>query len=179
MLTPRLIPAVLACGFLAACVTPSLETADGTGALNVTDVNVQVAAGAAQGDTVVTGRQAGITPGQFVAELDRDLTAELAAASDPAGQDVTVTVVVSEVYLAPPVERVVAGTSYIVGTVTVDDANGQPIVPPTAVRGNSDNIRLVGALGLATTQSVQNDYRGTLRGFAKTVRTAIFGAPDA
>ena len=139
---------------------------------------MQVASGAAQGDTVVTGRQAGIAPGQFVADLDRDLTAELQAASDPAGREVTVTVAVSEVYLAPPVERVVAGTSYIVGTVVVDDANGQRIVPPTAVRGNSANIRLAGALGLATTQPVQKDYRGTLRGFARTVRTALFGAPD-
>ncbi len=179
MLATRHIPAVLALGALTACVQPSLETVEGEGALNVTAVEVTVAEDAAQEDTVITGRQAGIRPEQFVPDLDAELTAALTEASDPSGAAVTVLVTVNQVYLAPPVERVVAGTSYIRGTVEVTGVDGRTVVRPTSVQGNSDNIRLVGALGLVTTQSVQNDYRGTLRGFAKTVRNALFGAPDA
>jgi hypothetical protein len=175
----RHIPAVLAIAVLPACVSTAFEAPEAAGALNVTAVDVAVAGGVANAASVVSGRQLDVAPGQFVADLDGTLTASLQAASDPAGQPVTVSVIVDEVYLAPAVERVVAGTSYIAGTVSVTSADGTEIVPPASVRGNTSNIRLAGAFGLLTTPSLDNDYRGTLSGFARTVRNALFGAPDA
>ncbi len=179
MLALRHIPAILAMAAIAGCVQQPLETVNVDGGLNVTEVTIAVAGDAASSQTVVTGRQAGIQSGQFRSDLDAELTSVLGQASDPAGTPVTVEVTVTEVYLAPPVERVVAGTSYIRGAVQVTDQQGRIVVRPTSVRGNTENIRLAGAFGLATTRSVQADYRGTLRGFAKTVRDALFGAPDA
>ena len=179
MFALRHILAVVAIAALAACSSASLDTVNVEGGLNVTDVVVSVAGDAATAETVVAGRQAGIAPGQFRADMRSELLSVLAEASDPAGTPVTVQVTVNEVYLAPPVERVVAGTSYIRGAVQVTDQQGRTVVRPSAVRGNTENIRLAGAFGLATTRSVQADYRGTLRGFAKTVRNALFGAPDA
>jgi hypothetical protein len=174
----RHIPAVLAIAALPACVTTSFETEEPIGALSVTGVEVALAGAAADG-TVVDGRQRSVSAAQFAADLDGTLTAALQGASDPSGRPATVSVTVSEVYLAPAIERVVAGTSYISGTVTVTGADGTPIVPPTPVRGNTSNIRLAGTFGLLTTPSLDNDYRGTLLGFARTVRDALFGATDA
>ena len=146
-------------------------------ALNVTEVEVAVVPGAGAG-SVITGREIGVDADRFKADLDAALTHTLRDASDTAGEPVTVSVVVSEAFLAPPVNRAVAGTSYILGTVSVTGSGGGVLVRPTEVQGNSDNIRLAGLPGVLTTQTVENDYRGTLRGFANTVRTAIFGAAD-
>ncbi len=166
----RHIPAAMAALALAACVAPSLETADGVGALNVAAVEVSVAG-------PIVGRRAGVTADRLARDLDATLTDALARASDPEGRPVTVEVDVIEARLAPPIERVAAGTSRIRARVTVTGADGTIVVPPTEITGNSDTIRLVGVLGVATTPSVENDYRGTVRGFAKTVRDALFGAP--
>ena len=180
MIALRHIPAVLAIAVLPACVSSSFETPDALGPLNVTSVEVAVADGGAGDDaSVITGRSSVVSPAQFVADLDANLTAALSEASDASGLPASVTVAVSEVYLAPPLERVVAGTSYIAGTVSVTGADGSVLVPPTAVRGNTSNIRLAGTFGLLTTPSLDNDYRGTLRGFVGTVRDALFGSPDA
>jgi hypothetical protein len=180
MIALRHIPAVLAVTALPACVSSSFATPDTLGALTVTSVDVTVTGGGTgDGGSIVSGRSGVVSPAQFVADLDANLTAALTAASDPAGTPATVTVAVSEVYLAPPLERVVAGTSFIAGTVSVTGADGSILVPPTPVRGNTSNIRLAGTFGLLTTPSLDNDYRGTLRGFVGTVRDALFGTPEA
>jgi hypothetical protein len=180
MIAPRQIPAVLAIAVLPACVSSSFETPDTLGALNVTSVEVAVTDGSTGGGaSVISGRSSVVSPAQFVADLDANLTAALRAASDPSGTPATVRVAVSEVYLAPPLERVVAGTSYIAGTVSVTGTDGRVLIAPTLVRGNTSNIRLAGTFGLLTTPSLDNDYRGTLRGFVGTVRDALFGSPDA
>jgi hypothetical protein len=168
----RHIPALAAVALVAACTTPSIRTAGDASALNVVSVSVETAGM----DVAVTGRQSAVTKEQLDADLTAAVTAELAQGSDATGTPAEVTVVVQSVKLAPPAARIVAATSTISGTVSVtEQKTGRVIVPPTAVTGNSKSLRAVGVIGLATTQTVENDYRGTIAGFAATVRKALFG----
>ena len=83
----------------------------------------------------------------------------------------------TEVRLAPPAERIVAGTSTAKGVLKVTEVKGKRVVvPPTAITGNTKNIRMVGLIGLVTTVSADKDYQGTVAGFADTLRKALFGA---
>jgi hypothetical protein len=157
---------------LAGCATPSVRTEGDTSALNVVAVSVDTSAMKVS----VEGRTSPVTKEQLAADLTGYLTSSLAEKSDPNGKPVNVAIVMSKVRLAPPIERVVAGTSTAKGTVTVTEVGTDNIVVPTTeVTGNTENFRFVSVIGLATTVTVEKDYRGTLKGFATTVRTALFG----
>ena len=163
---------------LSACAQAVTNPAETSGGLFVSDVNVSVAPSIANQSSVVTGRSYQVGSAKLVSDLEASLRSSLAQNSDATGTPVRVSVVVNEVFLAPPAGRVVAATSFIKGSLSVTKADGEAVIPPRAIRGTTDNIRLAGALGLVTTQSGEEDYRGTLRGFAKTVRTALFGKSD-
>ncbi|UWR22957.1 hypothetical protein [Sulfitobacter sp. S190] len=158
---------------LAACATPSIRATGDTTDLNVVSVSVDT-------DTMaqaVSGRASTVTKAQLDDDLTAALGAELAKASTPDGTPVTVAVTLTSVDLAPPVTRVAAAASSATGTVTVTEVGtDRTVVPATTLTGTSNSLRAPGVIGLATTQSVENDYRGTLSGFASTVRKALFGS---
>lgn len=159
---------------LAACDVPSIRTAGDASALNVQSINVDTS----QLAVAVEGRESSITTAQLDTDLTAALTAALTSKNDPEGRLVQVNVTMESFRLAPPVERVVAGTSTAVGLISVTEVGTNAvIVPPTRVSGNSENFRGAWVLGLATTRSVDKDYTGTVNGFANTARTALFG-PD-
>ena len=56
-----------------------------------------------------------------------------------------------------------------------DVASGADIIPPTAITGNSEQLRLGGAIGVITAPNADVDYQQTIRGFAAAVRMRIFG----
>lgn len=171
----RLALAGLALVALAACDVPSIRTAGDESALNVQTVNVDTSGMA----VAVEGRTSTVSREQLDADLTAALGAALASQRDPAGRVVQVDVTMETLRLSPPIERVAAGTSTATGVVTVTEVGtGDVIVPPTRLSGNSENFRGAWVLGLATTRTVDKDYRGTVNGFANTVRIALFG-PDA
>ena len=173
MFARRNILAIGAIALVAGCATPSIRTAgDGT-VLNVQSVSVDTSSMG----TAVSGRENTTTIEQLDAHLTAAVTAELNAASDPNGVAADVSVVVESVDLAPPLTRVAAATSSITAVVTVtEQGSGRTIVPPTQLTGNTNSLRGAGAIGLATTRTVDQDYRSTLAGFASTVRAALFGS---
>ena len=167
----RLLLAGLIFVGLAACDVPSIRTQGDTSALNVQSVKVDASNLAA-----VEGRPLSVTKSQLEADFTRAISAAFAAQSDPNGRPVQVLVDLEQVRLAPPAERIVAGTSTAVGVVTVTElGTGAVIVPPTRVTGNTENFRGVSVIGLVTTASVDKDYNGTVNGFANAVRAALFG----
>jgi hypothetical protein len=161
----------LALVLLAACEVPSIRSAGDTGALNVRSVTVDTAGMA----VAVDGRTSTVTREQLGTDLTAAITAALASDSDPTGRAVDVTVNMETLRLAPPIERVVAGTSSATGVISVTETGtGVAVVPPTRLTGNTENIRAAWILGLATTRTVDKDYRGTVNGFAETARQALF-----
>ena len=167
----RLLLAGLIFVGLAACDVPSIRTQGDTSTLNVQSVKVDASNLAA-----VEGRPLSVTKSQLEADFRRAISAAFAAQSDPNGRAVQVLVDLEQVRLAPPAERIVAGTSTAVGVVTVTElGTGAVIVPPTRVTGNTENFRGVSVIGLVTTASVDKDYNGTVNGFANAVRAALFG----
>ncbi len=170
----RHIASGFAMAALAGCATPSIRTVGDTAALKIAAVSVDTS----KMTFAVEGRKSDVSKEQLQADLEAAVSQSLAAKSDPAGIPVKVEIVMSQLRLAPPLERVVAGTSSATGQVTVTEI-GQPrrvIVPPTEVVGNTNNFRAVALIGLATTASVEKDYQGTLAGFADTIRKALFGS---
>ncbi|MEP2890822.1 hypothetical protein [Tateyamaria sp.] len=169
----RLLLAGLLCAGLAACDTPSIRTEGDTSALNVQAVTVD-ASGLSTG---VEGRALSVSTQQLEADFMTAVSAALASKSNPEGRAVRVDVRLEQVRLAPPAERIVAGTSSATGTITVTDINsGAVVVPSSRVVGNTENFRGVSVIGLATTPSIENDYKGTVNGFANSARQALFGS---
>lgn len=167
----RAVIAGVAMVTLAACEVPSIRTAGDVAALNVQSVNVDTSGMA----VVVEGRVSTVTREQLDADLTAAISAALAFESDPDGRVVQVDVTMEAVRLSPAIERVAAGTSTARGVISVTEVEtGTVIVPPTPLSGNTENIRAAWILGLATTRSVDDDYRGTVNGFANTVRLALF-----
>lgn len=168
----RLSLAGLALLTLAACAVPSIRSDGDASSLNVQSIEVETA-GIALG---VEGRTSTVTRAQIDTDFTAAITAALAAQSDPMGRPVAVNVTMERVRLAPPIERVVAGTSMATGVISVTEiGSGAVIVPPTRLTGNTENIRAAWVLGLVTTRTVDKDYIGTVNGFANTVRLALFG----
>ncbi|MFL4469965.1 hypothetical protein ACERZ8_08840 [Tateyamaria armeniaca] len=160
---------------LAACEVPSIRTAGDVAALNVQSVNVDTSGMS----VAVEGRAFSVSRERLDDDLTAAISAALAAQSDPDGRVVTVDVTMEQVRLAPPIERVAAGTSTATGVISVTEVGtGAVVVPPTRLTGNSENIRAAWVIGLATTRTVDIDYRGTVNGFANTTRIALFGEPD-
>ncbi|WP_299723050.1 hypothetical protein [uncultured Tateyamaria sp.] len=170
----RVMLAALAFVGLAACDVPSIRTSGDVSALNVQSVEVDTS----QMAVAVEGRAFAVTREKLDADLTAAITAALASKSDPEGRPVRVDITMEQLRLAPPIERVAAGTSAATGVVSVIEVGtGAVVVPPTRVTGNSESIRAAWILGLATTQTVDKDYGGTVNGFAATTRAALFG-PD-
>jgi len=168
----RLALAALTVVGLAACEVPSIRTAGDVSALNVQAVNVDTAGLS----SAIEGRVSTVTREQLDNDLTAALSAALSAQSDPDGRLVTVDVTMEQVRLAPPIERVAAGTSTATGVIKVTEiGTGTVVVPPTRLTGNSENFRGAWVLGLATTRTVNVDYGGTVNGFANSVRIALFG----
>jgi hypothetical protein len=164
--------AVALAATVSGCTTPSIRTAADTSALNIVSVSIDTS----ETDFDDGGRAVTRTPAQFEADLTAALMTELEPVSHSGGTPVEVKVKITQLRLAPPIERFVAGTSYLASLVSVvETGSGRVVVPETEVSGNTDNFRFVGLVGLVTTVSVEDDYRGTLRGYAKTVREALFG----
>jgi hypothetical protein len=160
---------------LAACAVPSIRTAGDATALNVQSVTVETSGMS----VAVEGRTSTVSKEQLDDDLTAALTAALAGKSDPEGRLVTVDVTMEQFRLAPPIERVVAGTSTATGVVTVTEVGtGTVVVPPTRLTGNTESIRAAWILGLATTRTVDKDYVGTVNGFASTTRRALFGEDE-
>lgn len=171
----RLLSAGAVILLLGACTVPSIRTAGDAEALNVVAVDVDTS----QMAVVVEGRSSTVTAQQLDDDLTSALTAALASSSDPAGRSVNVSVTMEQFRLAPPIERVVAGTSTATGVVSVTDAQtGDVVVAPTRMSGNTENFRAASVLGIATTRTVDKDYRGTVNGYAETARKAIFPDPE-
>ncbi len=170
----RMVLAGLAFCTLAACEVPSIRTEGDASALNVRSVSVETAGMA----VAVEGRTSTVTREQLDADLTAAINAALASESDPNGRPVMVNVTMETLRLSPPIERVAAGTSTATGVISVTEVGtGAVVVPPTRLTGNTENFRGAWVLGLATTRTVDKDYRGTVNGFANTVRLALFG-PD-
>lgn len=170
----RIVAGLVAAVFLGACEVASIRTTGDVTALNVRSVDVDTSGM----DVAVSGRASPVTAQQLDDDLTAAISAALAAQSDPTGRVVRVDVVMEEVRLAPPIERVAAVTSTATGVITVTEvATGAVVVPATRVSGNTENIRAAWVLGLATTRTIDIDYRGTVNGFANTIRIALFGDP--
>ena len=155
---------------LAACTTV-VDQSENLGALRVEAVTVDTSS------AVIEGRELQITPAAVSQLFEAEIRNSVARSSDPNGTPVNVDVVMTQIRLAPPLERVVAGTSTATGTLTVANAEtGERLSPPTSVTGNSDNLRAAGVVALATTVTPEEDYRGTVRGFAEAIRQTLFGS---
>ncbi len=153
--------------------TSSIRTAGDTQALNIRSVTVDTS----QMTQAVTGRTSNVTVSQLDADLTAAIRASVAQASDPNGTPADLSVRVSALMLAPPASRAVGNGSSIKGVIKVtEQKTGRVIVPATELTGFSKSLRAVGAIGLATTQTVEKDYRATLSGYAETVRVALFGS---
>jgi hypothetical protein len=157
---------------LAACAAEAPDFTGEAGALNVRAVSVDVSGL----DNAVTGRDVSVTKAQLQSNLTDALTASLAKSSDPDGIPARVVVVVSGVNLTSPLHAAAAGgPSSIEGLVSVVALDGnRQIVSPKSIKGSSADLRLPGVLGVVTSPSAENDYRGTVAGFAETVRRALF-----
>ena len=167
----RHIVAIALVSVVSACATPSIRTAGDTTALNVMSVSVDTS------QMMVEGRTLKVTHTQLKSDMEAAVLSAVAPESDANGTPVDVAIAVSKMRLASPLARVVADTSSLTGTVRVTEVGtGREVVPATEVTGNTKNIRGAGVIGLATTVSVEKDYRGTLAGFANTVRKALFGS---
>ncbi len=168
--------AVTALAVAAACtnVTDLSRTDADPGPLQLNAVKVD-----ASGLEVVISE--GRTVKRTRAQLEQDLTAaitrEALLLSDPNGLLADVNVTIEKVYLAPLVERVVAGSSYIEGTVSVTNAaDGSIIIAPTQVIGNSDTLRAIGALGAVgalANADVETDYQNSIDGYAKALIASL------
>ena len=155
---------------VAACST-AVDRSDEVGTISVTSVSVDMSS------AVIEGRDLPITRPAAEDVLETAIEAAIAPDNDPDGRLVNVNVLMTELRLAPPLERVVAGTSSATGIMTVTDAEtGDRISPPVSVTGNTENIRAAGLIALATTVTPQEDYQGTVRGFAETIRQTLFGS---
>ncbi len=173
MMFARNILAAGALALVAGCTTQFIRTQGDSAALNIRSVTVDTS----NMETAVSGRELALTRTQLDADLTAALTTELSAASVPSGVASDVTVTVNSVDLAAVITRAAGATSSITAVVTVtEEGTGREIVPSTQLTGNSDALRGAGVIGLATAQTVEQDYRGTLAGFASTVREALFGS---
>ena len=169
----RNILATGAIALVAGCTTQTIRTPGDSSVLNIRSVSVDTS----NMESAVTGREIALTTTQLDTDLTAALTAQLSAASDPSGVASDVIVVVESVDLAPVINRAAGATSSITAVVTVtEEGTGRVIVPSAQLTGNTDSIRGAGVIGIATTRTVEQDYRGTLSGFASTVREALFGA---
>ncbi len=116
----------------------------------------------------------GVSRKRLASDLTAALTTKLGAVSNPNGLPSNVNVTVEEVHLADIVERALVGTSYVVSTISVTDAaTGEVIIAPTEVRGNSGQLRAGGVIGAATTQSVENDYKLAVQGYADALVASL------
>jgi hypothetical protein len=116
----------------------------------------------------------GISRDRLASDLSAALTTKLGAVSNPNGLPANVNVTVEEVHLANIVERALVGTSYIVSSISVTDAaTGEVIIEPTEVRGNSEQLRAGGMLGVVTTKSVENDYKLAVQGYADALAASL------
>ncbi|XDA98806.1 hypothetical protein AB1M95_02565 [Sulfitobacter sp. LCG007] len=174
MAVMRHILAVAVLAAVAACApTPSIRTVGDAGALDVRDIQVD----ANRLDLVIKGRQLERSRAQLKQDVTAALEAELRPVSVKDGTPVVVAVELVDLHLANTAERFVAQTSHVTTMVSVTEiGTGRVVVPATEVSGNTDNFRAIGVVGAATTLSVEEDYRGALRGYAKTVRAALFGS---
>ncbi len=155
---------------VAACA-PVVDRSDVLGPITVASVSVDAST------AVVEGRDLPITRAAAAGLLEDAIEGAVARSNDPNGRAVNVDVVMTQIRLAPPLERVVAGTSSATGTLTVTDAEtGERLKAPVSVTGNTTNLRAPGVVGLATTVTPEEDNRGTVRGFAEAIRQTLFGS---
>ena len=155
---------------LAACTT-AVDRTDLIGPITLASVSVDMS------NAVVEGRELPVSRASAASVLESAIISAVAPSNDPNGTPVDLDVVMTEVRLAPPLERVVAGTSSATGTLTVKDAEtGDLLSGPVTVTGNTENLRAAGIIALATTVTPQEDYRGTVRGFAEVIRQTLFGS---
>ncbi len=155
---------------LAACTTV-VDQSDSLGALRVDAVTVDASS------AIIEGRELQMTSAAVSQLFEAEIVNAVAQSSDPNGTPAKVDVVMTQIRLAPPLERVVAGTSTATGILTVSHAEtGERLVPSTSVTGTSENIRAAGVIALATTVTPEEDYRGTVRGFAEAIRQTLFGS---
>jgi hypothetical protein len=155
---------------LAACTTV-VDQSDSLGALRVDAVTVDASS------AIIEGRELQMTSAAVSQLFEAEIVNVVAQSSDPNGTPARVDVVMTQIRLAPPLERVVAGTSTATGILTVSHAEtGERLAPSTPVTGTSENIRAAGVIALATTVAPEEDYRGTVRGFAEAIRQTLFGS---
>lgn len=174
MFTKRAFLALVAAAGVAACTNVTeLNRIEGAGPLKLNVVKVD------------TSRMAVVTEGRQIAktrtELSRDLSAAIAreaqSYSDPNGTPADINVVVNKVYLAPLAQRAVMDTSYVESTISVTDAaDGSTIISPANVKGTSDTLRGIGALGAVgavANADVETDYQNAINGYAKALIASI------
>ena len=172
MFTRRVILSVAAATMVAACSNiTSIDRADKeVGPLKLNAVSVDVS----QMKLVSEGRTINKSTAQFAEDLEAALVRELSAVSVPDGVPADFNVTVQRMYLAPIVNRLVAGTSSIESSVSVINASdGSTIVEPVKVVGNSDQLRGPGPVGAVTTKTVEADYQGAVNGYAKALLASL------
>lgn len=166
----RVVFALLCATALTACAAP-LVPPETAATIDVRSVSVDV--GRYEG---ITGRNLTVSPERLKTDLTAALTRELAVS---ASGNSDLTVQVSKVFLLSPGAAALIGgpgsNSAIVATVSVTDAVGNTVLAPTEIRATSENFRLGGVIGVMMTPKPEDDYIGTVNGFAKSVKKRLLG----
>ena len=168
-LSRRTLLSFIAVTALAACETAPLISPEAAQSVSVR--NVVVDTSAIEG--LSGGRDLEVAP----AKINSDVTAAMRTflnASPNGNSDVAVTV--TQVKLLSPGEAfLLGGNSFIKGIIKVQGSDGTEILAATEILGTSQQVRLGGIIGAATSPSPEKDYANTVTGFATSARDQLFG----
>ncbi|WP_415921746.1 hypothetical protein [Tateyamaria sp. SN6-1] len=167
----RPVVALLLCAVLAACDAPQAPPSAEQRRVvaNVVTVDMSTFVG-------IEGRQIDKSADQVAGDVSRALTNRLAA-TGAAKPTADVDIQLSSVRLTSRgAAFAFGGPSRVIGVVTVRDVqDGTVVFGPRRVEAASSTLRLPGVVGVATSPSVEDDYRQSIAGFAAAVEQLLNG----